>query len=37
MGNVEKIIKEEAKDTCVRPHSSIRLSAINKVDDDSTE
>ncbi len=37
MGSVEKLIKEEAKDVCVRPHSSIRLSAINKVDNNSTE
>ncbi len=37
MGSVEKLIKEEANDTCVRPHSGIRLFAINKVDDDSTE
>ncbi len=37
MGIVEKIIKEEAKDACVRPHSGIRLSAINIVDNDSTE
>ncbi len=37
MGSVEKLIKEEAKDACVRPHSGIRLSAINKVDNNSTE
>jgi hypothetical protein len=37
MGSVEKLIKEEAKDACVRPHIRIRLSAINKVDNDSTE
>ncbi len=37
MGSVEKLIKEEAKDTCVRLHSGIRLSAINKVDDNSME
>jgi hypothetical protein len=37
MGSIEKLIKEEAEDACVRPHSSIRLSAINKVDNNSTE
>jgi hypothetical protein len=31
----EKIIKEEAKNVCARPHSGIRLSVINKVDNNS--
>ena len=35
MGNGEKIIEEEAKNTCARPHSGIRLSVIDKVDNDS--
>jgi hypothetical protein len=34
-GSGEKIIKEEAKNLCARPHSGIRLSVINKVDNDS--
>jgi hypothetical protein len=32
MGSGEKLIKEEAKNACARPHSGIRLSVINKVD-----
>jgi hypothetical protein len=35
MGSGEKIIKEEAKNECARPHSCIRLSIIDKVDNDS--
>ena len=31
----EKIIEEEAKNACARLHSGIRLSVINKVDNDS--
>ena len=31
----EKIIKEEAKNACARLHSGIRLSVIDKVDNDS--
>ncbi len=34
-GSGEKIIKEEAKYACARPHSGIRLSVIDKVDNDS--
>jgi hypothetical protein len=37
VGSGERLIKEEAKDTCARPHSGIRLSVINEVDNDSTE
>ena len=37
MGSGEKIIKEEAENACARPHSGIRLSVINKVDNDSME
>jgi hypothetical protein len=33
----DKLIKEEAKDTCARPHSGIRLFVINKVNKDSME
>ena len=35
----EKLIKEEAKDVCARPHSgiTIRLSVINEVNKDSME
>jgi hypothetical protein len=35
VGSGEKIIKEEAKFACARPHSGIRLSVINKVDNNS--
>jgi hypothetical protein len=35
VGSGEKIIKEEAKNACARPHSGIRLSVIDKVDNDS--
>jgi len=31
----EKIIEEEAKNTCARPHSGIRLSVINEVNNNS--
>jgi hypothetical protein len=34
-GNWQKIIKEEAENTCARPHSGIRLSVVNKVDNNS--
>jgi hypothetical protein len=34
-GSGEKLIEEEAKNACARPHSGIRLSIINKVDNDS--
>ncbi len=34
-GSGEKIIKEEAKNKCARPHSGIRLSVINQVDNNS--
>ncbi len=33
----EKLIKEEAKDVCARPHSGIRLFVINEVSKDSME
>jgi hypothetical protein len=33
----EKLIKEEAKDVCARPHSGIRLFTINEVSKDSME
>ena len=36
-GNGEKLIKEEAKDVCARPHSDIRLFVINEVNKDSME
>jgi hypothetical protein len=32
MGSGEKLIQKEAKNVCARPHSGIRLSVINKVD-----
>jgi hypothetical protein len=35
VGSGEKIIEEEAKNKCARPHSGIRLSVITKVDNDS--
>jgi hypothetical protein len=35
MGSGGKIIEEKAKNACARPHSGIRLSVINKVDNDS--
>jgi hypothetical protein len=35
VGSGDKIIKEEAKNACARPHSGIRLSVIDKVDNDS--
>jgi len=35
VGSGEKIIKEEAKNACARPRSGIRLSVIEKVDNDS--
>jgi hypothetical protein len=31
----DKLIKEEAKDVCARPHSGIRLFVINEVNKDS--
>jgi hypothetical protein len=34
---VEDKVEEEAKDMCARQHSSIRLSVINEVDNDSTK
>jgi hypothetical protein len=37
VGSGERLIEEEAKDTCARPHSGIRLSVIDKVYNDSTE
>ena len=37
MGSGEKKIKEEAKNMCARPHSGIRLSVIDEVDNDSME
>jgi hypothetical protein len=37
VGSCEKLIKEEAKDACARPHSGIRLSVTNKVNKDSTK
>ncbi len=37
VGSGEKVIKEEAKDACARPHSGIRLSVINEVIKDSME
>ncbi len=35
VGRGEKIIEEEAKNTCARPHSGIRLSVINEVNNNS--
>ena len=35
MGSGEKIIEEEAKNECARPHSGIRLSVVDEVDNDS--
>jgi hypothetical protein len=35
VGSGEKIIKEEAKNACARPHSGIRLSVIDEVDNGS--
>ncbi len=35
VGSGEKLIKEEAKDACARPHSGIRLLMINEVNKDS--
>jgi len=35
VGRGEKIIEEEAKNACARPHSGIRFSVINEVDNDS--
>jgi hypothetical protein len=37
VGSGEKLIKEEAKDACARPHSGIRLFVINEVNKDSME
>jgi hypothetical protein len=37
VGSDERLIKEEAKDTCARPHSGVRFSVIDEVDDNSTE
>ena len=33
----QKKIKEEAKNACARPHSDIRLSVINKVDNNGID
>ncbi len=33
----DKLIKEEAKDVCARPHSGIKLFVINEVSKDSME
>ncbi len=35
VGSGDKIFEEEAKNACARPHSGIRLSVINKVDNNS--
>jgi hypothetical protein len=35
VGSGEKLVKEEAKNACARPDSGIRLSVINKVDNNS--
>jgi len=35
VGSGEKLIKEEAENACARPHSGIRLSVIDKVDNGS--
>ncbi len=37
VGIGEKLIKEEAKDACTRPHSGIRLFVINEVNKDSMD
>ena len=37
VGSGKKLMKEEAKDACARPHSGTRLSVINEVNKDSTE
>jgi hypothetical protein len=37
VGSGETLIKEEAKDACVRLHSGIRLSVIDEVNMDSKE
>jgi hypothetical protein len=37
VGSGEKLIKEEAKDACARPHSGIRLFLIYEVNEDSME
>jgi hypothetical protein len=37
VGSGERLIEEEAEDTCARPHSGIRLSVIDEVDNNSTE
>ena len=37
VGSGDKIIKEDAKNACARPHSGIRLSVIDEVDNDSTK
>ncbi len=37
MESGNKLIKEEAKDVCARPHSGIRLFVINEVSKDSIE
>ncbi len=37
VGSGEKLIKEEAKEACARPHSGIRLFKINEVNKDSIE
>ncbi len=37
MGSGKKLIKEEAKDACARPHSSIRLFVINEINKYSIE
>jgi hypothetical protein len=36
VGSGEKLIEEEAENACARPHSGIRLSVIDEVDNDST-
>jgi hypothetical protein len=36
-GSGEKLIKEEAKEACARPHSGIRLFVINEVNEFSME
>ena len=35
MGSGKKLIKEEAEKACARPHSGIRLSVIDEVDNNS--
>jgi hypothetical protein len=37
VGSGEKLMKEEAKDACARPHSGIRLYVINEVNEDILE